>query len=130
MKSTDTAVDDRIVRTQDVTVGQDSRGNSLSHYCLAERVMQVEYHRIADEIRTGTTPFSTPSSETLVYMLEGGFRGFHNMSPGELWSEWNEVEDKFWELYDSNSLPWEVNDEDPLAKQPRSGPAVSTEVTL
>ena len=108
MKSTDTAVDDRIIRTQDVIVGEDSRSLSLSIYVLAERLMQVEYWSIAREIRT------EPTSDVLVYMLEGGFRGFHNMSPGELWAEWKEVEDKFYDLYEQGDLPWELYDEDPL----------------
>ena len=89
-------------------VGEDSRALQLTHYVLAERLLQIEYWSIQEEIRSGET------SDTLVYILEGGFRGFHKMTGGELWSEWSEVEDKFYELYESNSLPWELYDEDPL----------------
>ena len=89
-------------------VGTDTRGYDLTHYVLAERCLQVEYHKIALSIREGVT------DDTLVYILEGGFRGFHKFTGGELWSEWREVETLFWELYDSNSLPWEVYDKDPL----------------
>lgn len=108
MKSVETAVDDQLVSHKDVIVGEDSRAMRLSIYVLAERLLQCEYHLIRSEIANET------SSETLVYMLEGGFRGFHNMSPGELWSEWTTKEELFYELYASNSLPWPVYDEDPL----------------
>ena len=109
MKTAETAVDDRIVSTQEVEVVTDTRGHTLSHYVLAERLLQCEYHLIKSEIQ------NERSSETVIYMLEGGFRGFHNMSPGELYSEWNTKEELFWDLYDNKNLPWELYDEDPLA---------------
>jgi len=108
MKSTQTAVDDQMVDHRDVIVGEDSRAMQLSIYVLAERLVQCEYHLMQDEIHVVGT------SETLITQLEGGFRGFHNMSPGELWSEWNTKEELFYELYESNSLPWELYEEDPL----------------
>ena len=92
---------------------KDSRGHELTHYVLAERLLQVEYSQISEEIRT------EPSSETLTYILEGGFRGFHKYTKQELLDEWSEVEDKFWTLVDDDSMPWEVYDEDPLASLPK-----------
>jgi hypothetical protein len=93
---------------QSTIVGEDSRSLQLSHNVLAERLLQVEYHRIQEDIREGH------NSDTLIYILEGGFRGYHKMSSGELWAEWKEVEEKFYHLYETNSLPWEVDEEDPL----------------
>jgi len=75
---------------------------------LAERLLQVEYANIAKEI------VEEASSETLTYILEGGFRGYHKFTSGELWSEWKEVEEKFYHMYETNTLPWELYEEDPL----------------
>ena len=97
----------------DEVIIRDSRGHELTHYVLAERLLQVEYSQISEEIRT------EPSSETLTYILEGGFRGFHKYTKEELLAEWSEVEDKFWTLVDDDSMPWEVYDEDPLASLPK-----------
>lgn len=92
---------------------KDSRGHELTHYVLAERLLQVEYSLISGEIR------NEPSSETLTYILEGGFRGFHKYSKQELLDEWEEVEPKFWTLLDDDELPWEPYDEDPLSSLPK-----------
>ena len=93
---------------QSAIVGEDSRSLQLTHYVLAERLLQVEYWKIKDSILQGMT------DDNLVYILEGGFRGFHKFTSGELWAEWKEVEEKFYDLYETDSLPWEVYDEDPL----------------
>lgn len=94
---------------QSAIVGEDSRSLSLTHYVLAERLLQVEYASIAKEIR------EEASSETLTYILEGGFRGFHKYTSGELWSEWKDgAEDKWYQLYEDDALPWEAYDEDPI----------------
>lgn len=87
---------------------EDSRSLMLSHYVMAERCLQVEYATIADSIRTGMT------DDNLVYILEGGFRGFHKFTREEIETEYKEIEEKFYDLYETNSLPWEVYDEDPL----------------
>lgn len=90
-------------------VGVDSRGCKLTHYVLAERLLQVEYATIRDEI------LEDSSSETLTYILEGGFRGFHKYTGGEQWSEWRDgAEAKFYSLYDADRLPWDLFDDDPL----------------
>ena len=97
----------------DEAIIKDSRGHELTHYVLAERLLQVEYSLISEEIR------SEPSSETLTYILEGGFRGFHKYTTKELLDEWAEQEDRFWSLVDDDSMPWEPYDEDPIASLPR-----------
>ena len=92
---------------------KDSRGHELTHYVLAERLLQVEYSLIAQEIQRD------PSSETLTYILEGGFRGFHKYTKQELLDEWAEVEPKFWTLVDDDEMPWEPYEEDPLRSLPK-----------
>ena len=80
-------------------VGEDSRAMQLTHYVLAERLLQVEYAEIMRQHR------EEKDSQTLIYILEGGFRGFHKMTAGELWSEWKDgAEDKWYELYQDNEL--------------------------
>ena len=61
-------------------VGEDSRAMQLTHYVLAERLLQVEYAEIMRQHR------EEKDSQSLIYILEGGFRGFHKMTAGELWS--------------------------------------------
>ena len=97
----------------DEIIIRDGRGHRLTHYVLAERLLQVEYSLISQEIR------SEPSSETLTYILEGGFRGFHKYTTQELLDEWAEVEPKFWTLVDDDSMPWETYEEDPLSSLPK-----------
>ena len=36
------------------------------------------------------------------------------MSPGELWSQWVEAEEKFYHLYETDQLPWDMLEDDPL----------------
>ena len=39
------------------------------------------------------------------------------MKAGELWSEWKDgAEDKWYELYQDNELPWEAYEDDPIHK--------------
>ena len=60
-------------------VGEDSRAMQLTHYVLAERLLQVEYAEIMRQHN------EEGDSQSLIYILEGGFRGFHKMTAGELW---------------------------------------------
>ena len=90
-------------------VGEDSRAMQLTHYVLAERLLQVEYAEIMRQHR------EEKDSQSLIYILEGGFRGFHKMTAGELWSEWKDgAENKWYELYQDNELPWEAYEDDPI----------------
>ena len=93
---------------QSAIVGEDSRSLNLTHYVLAERLIQVEYANIMED------PYPLPSN-TLIYILEGGFRGYHKMTSGELWSEWKDgAEDKWYQLYEDGDLPWEPHEDDPI----------------
>ena len=93
---------------QSSVVGTDMQGYDLTHYVLAERLLQVEYASIRDQIR------NEASSDTLTYILEGGFRGFHKMSREDLESEYKEIEELWYELESSNTLHWEAFEEDPI----------------
>ncbi len=88
----------------------DKDGHFLSHYVLAERLLQVEYAQIRDEIRHEAT------SDTLTYILEGGFRGFHKFTKQQQRDEWLDgAEEKWFHLYETGELPWEPYEEDPIA---------------
>ena len=82
---------------------EDKRALRLSHYVMAERCMLVEYKTIQDEIREG-------QSDTLIYILEGGHRGFHKYSEGALIEEYKDMEEKFYSLYEDGELPYELYD--------------------
>ena len=99
---------DFIVNKSEDELYEDDRSMVLTHYAMAERVMQVEYWNIQDSILRGFT------DDNLIYILEGGFKGFHNMEPSELITEYKEYEDKWYELYESGGLPWTPFDEDPI----------------
>jgi hypothetical protein len=90
-------------------VGKDSRGHELTHYVLAERLVQLEVSAIKSDLNQGD--YGTLSS-----ILEDGFRGYHKMSSGELWAEWKDAEDKWYSLYDDDELEWMVCDQDPLSR--------------
>ena len=66
---------------------EDERAMRLTPYVMAERCLQVEAVKIYDDYKKGD--FST-----LTYILEGGFKGFHNMDSSELIEEYKEIEDK------------------------------------
>ena len=88
-------------------IHEDKRALKLSHYVMAERCMLVEYKTIQDEITEG-------QSDTLIYILEGGHRGFHKFSEGALIGEYKDMEEKFYRLYEDGELPYELYDDDPL----------------
>jgi len=88
-------------------VGEDSRALQLTHHVLAERLVSVEVAGILSDSNNG-------DFMALTEMLENGFRGYHKMSSGELWAEWKDTEDKFYQLYEDGALPYSLCDEDPL----------------
>tara|TARA_B100000902_G_scaffold115319_1_gene116195 strand:+ start:259 stop:633 length:375 start_codon:yes stop_codon:yes gene_type:complete len=94
----------------------DKHDMELSHYVMAERCMLVEYHTIKNEIETDGT------SDTLIYILEGGHRGFHKYMDAHLIEEYNDVEDKFYQLHADGELPYSLYDGDPLVEdEPTEG---------
>ncbi len=90
---------------------KDEKGYGLTHYVLAERLMQVEAKQIHAEINLDGV------SDTLIYILEGGFRGYHKFTADQLKAEWYDGADAKWfQLYEDGELPWEIYEDDPLAE--------------
>ena len=88
---------------------EDERAMKLTHYVMAERCLQVEIHGIYSDYKCG-------DYDTLTYILEGGFKGFHNMEPSELIKEYDDIEDKWYDLYETNQHLFEPYEEDPIHK--------------
>jgi hypothetical protein len=88
---------------------EDERAMKLTHYVMAERCLQVEIHGIYYDYKCG-------DYDTLTYILEGGFKGFHNMEPSELIEEYKQIEDQWYDLESTNELHWEPYEDDPINK--------------
>ena len=86
---------------------EDERAMRLTPYVMAERCLQVEAVKIYEDYKKGDT-------STLTYILEGGFKGFHNMDSSELIEEYKEIEDKWYQLEQDNELEWEPYEDDPI----------------
>ena len=88
---------------------EDERAMRLTPYVMSERCLQVEIKNIFKDRDNG-------DYDTLTYILEGGFKGFHNMEPSELIKEYQEIEDKWYQMYEDNELDFEPYEEDPIHK--------------
>ena len=88
---------------------EDSRAMRLTPYVMSERCLQVEMSNIYKDYKSG-------DYDTLTYILEGGFKGFHNMEPSELIKEYQEIEDKWYQMYEDNELDFEPYEADPIHK--------------
>ncbi len=86
---------------------EDSRAMKLTPYVMAERCLQVEAAKIYNDKSEG-------DYSTLVYILEGGFKGFHNMDSSELIEEYKEIEESWYELESCDGLYWDPYEEDPI----------------
>ena len=87
---------------------EDDRAMRLTPYVMAERCLQVEIKNIFKE-RDQDNDYST-----LTYILEGGFKGFHNMEPSELIEEYKGIEDQWYQLESEGELPFEAYEDDPI----------------
>ena len=94
VRSTEVAQDDGFIDHKDLIIGE-----GLSHSVIADRLAQVDAWKIQRDAGNG-------DYEYLANLLESGFRGYHNMSPGELWTEWKETEEQWNTLNEDNELPW------------------------
>ena len=96
-------------REQEVNavIGQDSRGLDLTHYVLAERIIQ-------DDIRLMLKGHEARDYDFISNRFGSGFRGYHNMTGGELWAEWQEIEDTWYSAYENDELPYAPVEEDPI----------------
>ena len=88
-------------------VGEDTRGMSLTHYVIAERLVALDCTYIIED-------GAHKDVEYLADKLSDGWRGYHRMSPGELWSEYKEQEESFYEYYEKNLLICGLAEADPL----------------
>ena len=88
---------------------EDSRAMKLTPYVMSERCLQVEAVKIYDDYKKGDT-------STLTYILEGGFKGFHNMDSSELIEEYKGIEDQWYQLESDGELPFEAYEDDPIHK--------------
>jgi len=91
----------------DTIVGEDTRGMSLTHYVIAERLVALDCTYIIED-------GAHKDVEYLADKLSDGWRGYHRMSPGELWSEYKEQEESFYEYYEKNLLICGLAEADPL----------------
>ena len=88
---------------------EDERAMRLTPYVMAERCLQVEAVKIYDDYKKGDV-------STLVYILEGGFKGFHNMDSSELIEEYKAIEDMWYDRYETNWFEFEPYQDDPIHK--------------
>ena len=109
VRSTEVAVDDGFVNQNDLIIGTDSRGCELTHYVLAERI-------VLDDVRLTMKAAEVQDYDFISTRFAEGHRGYHNMSPGELWAEWGDIEDSWWGAWDDGELPYEPIEEDPIHK--------------
>ena len=89
-------------------VGVDTRGQALTHYVIAERLVALDCTYIIED---GSRHRDV---EYLADKLSDGWRGYHRMSPGELWTEYKEQEDAFYEYYEKDLLICGLAEDDPL----------------
>ena len=97
----------------ETVIHHDERALQLTHYVMAERCMQVEYHNIMKEHGCDG------HSETLTHILSGGMKGWHDIEPEKLIHDYKEIENQFYNIYDDEELPWYLYEEDPLNKLER-----------
>ena len=88
---------------------EDSRAMRLTPYVMSERCIQAEVVKIFKDKEEGT-------HDTLTYILEGGFKGFHNMDSSELIEEYKQIEEQWYNLYECSELEFTPYEEDPIHK--------------
>ena len=99
-----TAIDDQIIEDRDIVVGTDSKGHELSVYVLSERLTQLDVFDIIEDAGHGDYAY-------VAQLLTQGFRGYRAMAPGELWTEWKEREERFYDCRSRGVLPYEFEDD-------------------
>ena len=105
-----TAIDDKIIEDSEIVIGTDTRGDCLTQSIIAERLVAYDLTEMMRCAAHG-------DFEYIGDKLSDGWRGYHRMSPGELWSEYKEVEEMFLEYWDTEGLVVGLKEEDPLELQ-------------
>jgi len=98
---------DIVLDRQEDFLYEDERAMRLTPYVMAERLTQWEFDSIMSDTREG-------DYGTLTHILEQGFKGFHNMDASELIKEYQEAEDKWYQLYEDGELLFTPYEEDPI----------------
>ena len=88
---------------------EDSRAMKLTPYVMSERCLQVEISNIFKDHKSG-------DYDTLTYILEGGFKGYHKMDSSELIEEYKAIEEQWYNLYESSELEFTPYEDDPIHK--------------
>ena len=88
---------------------EDSRAMKLTPYVMSERCIQAEVVKIFKDKEEG-------NHDTLTYILEGGFKGYHNMDSSELIEEYKAIEEQWYNLYECSELEFTPYEEDPIHK--------------
>ena len=104
-----TAIDDQIIEDKDIVIGTDTRGDVLTQSIIAERLVAYDLTEMMRCAGHG-------DYEYIADKLSDGWRGYHRMSPGELWTEYKEIEESFLEAHDTDSLVVGLKEDDPLTK--------------
>ena len=102
-----TAIDDKIIEDSEIVIGKDTRGAVLTQSIIAERLVAYD---LTDMMRCA----DAGDFEYIADKLSDGWRGYYRMSPGELWTEYKEVEESFLEYFDSDRLVVGLKSDDPL----------------
>ena len=104
-----TRLKDIIFDKQEDLLYEDERAMKLTHYVMAERCLQVEIHGIYSDYKCG-------DYDTLTYILEGGFKGFHKMDSSELIEEYKSIEEQWYNLYECSEFEFTPYEDDPIHK--------------
>lgn len=105
-----TAIDDKIIEDSEIVIGTDSLGDVLTQSIIAERLVAYD---LTDMMRCA----DAGDFEYIADKLSDGWRGYHRMSPGELWSEYKEVEESFLDYFRQDRLVVGLKTDDPLNRK-------------
>jgi len=97
------------IKSDNDPIYEDTHGMTLTMNQMADRLVNVEMTSIFKDKAEGDV-------DTLAYLLENGFKGYHKMSPSELIEEYISVEDKWYEYYQDDELAMGTDSDDPIHK--------------
>ena len=109
-----TAIDDKIIEDSEIVIGTDTRGDVLTQSIIAERLVAYD---LTDMMRCA----DHGDFEYIADKLSDGWRGYYRMSPGELWTEYKEIEESFLNYYETEGLVVGLKEQDPLTKPIHNG---------